>query len=87
MARFPCLALAYQALKGGGNAPAVLNAANEIAVASFLAGRLPYRRIADVIAATLDKIAQAPVVDLHSVMMADALARDTAATVAEHWSL
>ena len=86
MARFPCLGLAYQALKTGGNAPAVLNAANEIAVARFLEARLPYRRIADVIAATLDKIAQATVSDLQSVMVADALARDTAATVAEHWS-
>ena len=86
MARFPCLGLAYQALKTGGNAPAVLNAANEIAVARFLEARLPYRRIADVIAATLDKIAQATVSDLQSVMVADALARDTATTVAEHWS-
>ncbi len=85
MVRSPCLALAYQALKAGGNAPAVLNAANEVAVASFLEARLPYRRIADVIAATLDKIAQAPVADLQSVMVADALARDTATTVVEHW--
>lgn len=84
MARFPCLALAYQALKAGGNAPAVLNAANEVAVASFLDGRLPYRQIADVIAATLDKIAQAPVADLQSVMVVDALARDTAGAVVEH---
>ena len=86
MARFPCLALAYQALKSGGNAPAVLNAANEVAVASFLEGLLPYRRIADVIAATLDKIPQAPVADLQSVMVADALARDTAAAMTVHWA-
>ncbi|MDE2598022.1 MAG: 1-deoxy-D-xylulose-5-phosphate reductoisomerase [Rhodocyclaceae bacterium] len=85
LARFPCLALAYRALNSGGNAPAVLNAANEIAVAAFLDGRLAYRRIADVIAATLDKIPQAPVADLQSVMVADALARDTAATVSAHW--
>jgi 1-deoxy-D-xylulose-5-phosphate reductoisomerase len=83
--RFPCLGLAYQALKAGGNAPAVLNAANEVAVATFLEGRLAYRRIADVIAATLDSIASAPVADLNSVMMADALARDTATTMAAHW--
>lgn len=84
--RFPCLGLAYQALRNGGNACAVLNAANEVAVAAFLDGRLPYRRIADVIAATLDKTSLAPVDGLESVMLADALARDVAATIAVHWS-
>ncbi len=84
-ARFPCLGLAYQALVQGGNAPAVLNAANEIAVASFLEGRLPYRRIADVIAATLDTIAPTVADDLNAVMLADALARDTASTIIGHW--
>lgn len=86
LTRFPCLALAYQALKNGGNSPAVLNAANEVAVAAFLEGRLPYRRIADVIAATLDKLAQTAVSDLQSVMLADALARDTATAVSAHWN-
>src|SRR5690606_526553 len=85
LARFPCLGLAYQALKSAGSAPAVLNAANEIAVAAFLEGGLPYRRIADVIGATLDKIPQAAVTDLQSVMVADARARDTAAAVVARW--
>ncbi|HTH95559.1 MAG TPA: 1-deoxy-D-xylulose-5-phosphate reductoisomerase [Rhodocyclaceae bacterium] len=86
MTRFPCLDLAYQALRSGGNAPAVLNAANEVAVAAFLEGRLPYRRIADVITATLDTIAPAAVADLQSVMVADVLARDAATAAIGHWS-
>jgi 1-deoxy-D-xylulose-5-phosphate reductoisomerase len=50
---FRCLDLAYAALAAGGNAPAVLNAANEVAVAAFLAGRLPFLAIAEVIAQCL----------------------------------
>ena len=69
--RFPCLALAYQALKVGGNAPAVLNAANEIAVSAFLDGRLPFLRIADVISATLDAVPGAELADLDGVLAAD----------------
>lgn len=53
MDRFPCLRLAYEAARSGGSAPCVLNAANEVAVASFLAGRLAFGRIADVIEETL----------------------------------
>ena len=45
-ARFPCLALAYDALRAGGTAPAVLNAANEVAVAAFLGGQARYTDIA-----------------------------------------
>ncbi len=56
MDRFPCLALAHHALKSGGTTACVINAANEIAVASFLAGGIGYTDIYDVIAATLDKI-------------------------------
>jgi 1-deoxy-D-xylulose-5-phosphate reductoisomerase len=47
---FPCLALAYAAARTGGGAPTVLNAANEVAVAAFLDGRLPWRGIAEVVA-------------------------------------
>jgi 1-deoxy-D-xylulose-5-phosphate reductoisomerase len=47
---FPCLALAYEAARAGGGAPTVLNAANEVAVAAFLEGRLPWRGIAEVVA-------------------------------------
>ncbi|MBI4042098.1 MAG: 1-deoxy-D-xylulose-5-phosphate reductoisomerase [Deltaproteobacteria bacterium] len=51
--RFPSFALAEQALAAGGTAPAVLNAANEIAVEAFLAGQLPYLRIPDIVRETL----------------------------------
>ena len=56
--RFPCLGLAYQALRAGAAFPAVLNAANEVAVAAFLERRLPFTGIPRVIAATLDAAAQ-----------------------------
>jgi 1-deoxy-D-xylulose-5-phosphate reductoisomerase len=53
-ARYPAVPLAYAALDAGGTAPAVLNAANEEAVAAFLAGRLSFRGIVDLVARTLD---------------------------------
>jgi len=76
--RFPCLALAYQALRVDGNAPAVLNAANEIAVAAFLDGKLPFLRIADVISAALDAVPSASVDNLDAVLNADADGRQAA---------
>ena len=51
--RFPCLKLAYEALHAGGAAPVVLNAANEIAVASFLEGQVPFTGIAATVADVL----------------------------------
>ncbi|MDP2809632.1 MAG: 1-deoxy-D-xylulose-5-phosphate reductoisomerase [Rhodocyclaceae bacterium] len=81
LARFPCLDLAYRALRAGGNAPAVLNAANEVAVAAFLDGRLPFLSIAGVIAGALDAVptADAPdVPDLSAVLAADAAGRAAA---------
>lgn len=76
--RFPCLALAFQALRQGGVAPAALNAANEEAVDCFLSGRLGYRRIGDVIAATLERIGAMAVDSLEAVLAADARARSIA---------
>jgi 1-deoxy-D-xylulose-5-phosphate reductoisomerase len=73
--RFPCLGLAYQALKAGGSAPAVLNAANEVAVEAFLAGRIPFTAIAAVIADTLGSVRAAPADSLGQVLEADASAR------------
>jgi 1-deoxy-D-xylulose-5-phosphate reductoisomerase len=78
LSRFPCLALAYSALRAGGTAPAVLNAANEIAVAAFLAGRLPFTGIAAVIADTLDAVAACQAEDLATVLHADQEARRAA---------
>jgi 1-deoxy-D-xylulose-5-phosphate reductoisomerase len=76
--RFPCLQLAYAALRAGGTAPAVLNAANEIAVEAFLAGRLPFTAIPRVIEETLDSVRTAPASDLGAVLEADAEARISA---------
>jgi 1-deoxy-D-xylulose-5-phosphate reductoisomerase len=73
--RFPCLALAYRALRAGGNQPAVLNAANEVAVEAFLDGKLRFDRIAAVIAATLDAVPAGPAESLDAVLAADAAAR------------
>ena len=76
--RFPCIALAYEALRAGGNAPAVLNAANEIAVAAFLDLQLPFQAIASVIENTLAAIPLGAVETLEQVLEADALARQIA---------
>ena len=73
--RFPCLRLAYTALEHGGTAPAVLNAANEVAVAAFLEGRLPFTGIARVVADTLDAVPSGEASSLAAVMAADELAR------------
>jgi 1-deoxy-D-xylulose-5-phosphate reductoisomerase len=80
--RFPCLGLAFDALEAGQGACIALNAANEIAVDAFLNGRLPYPRIAAVIAATLEWHAGRPSVTLNhlgDVLAEDAAARDQAA--------
>ena len=76
--RFPCIALAYEALRAGGTAPAVLNAANEIAVAAFLDLQLPFQAIASIIEHTLAAIPLGAVETLEQVLAADALARQIA---------
>ncbi len=73
--RFPCLALAYRALREGGAAAAVLNAANEEAVAAFLAGQLGFRRIHEVIDAALERAAGLSVESVDAVIASDAEAR------------
>jgi 1-deoxy-D-xylulose-5-phosphate reductoisomerase len=77
-ARFPCLALAYQALRAGGTAPAVLNAANEIAVAAFLDDKIPFLSIPRLIEDVLGALPVNPVSCLDDVLSADADARHTA---------
>jgi len=77
--RFPCLGLAYAALREGGTAPAVLNAANEVAVAAFLEGRLRYTAIPQVIERTLARIATVPAESIEAVLEADSAARRLAA--------
>jgi len=76
--RFPCLDLAYRALEAGGDAPATLNAANEEAVQAFLDRRIGFRRIAEIIAATLERAPGHEVEALNMVLEADARAREIA---------
>jgi len=76
--RFPAMALARQALKDGGGAPTVLNAANEVAVAGFLAGRLAFLDIARVVEATLAGVPQCGLVSFDQVHELDRLAREEA---------
>jgi 1-deoxy-D-xylulose-5-phosphate reductoisomerase len=76
--RFPCLGLAYQALRTAGTAPAVLNAANEIAVAAFLEERISFLDIPRVIAAVMDVLPVHAVGSLDDVLGADAEARRAA---------
>jgi 1-deoxy-D-xylulose-5-phosphate reductoisomerase len=73
--RFPCLPLAYAALRAGGTAPVALNAANEIAVQAFLAGHLPFSAIPRVIEATLESMAVTTAETLPEILEADAVAR------------
>lgn len=73
--RFPCLRLAYGALRAGGNAPTVLNAANEVAVESFLAGNLGFLRIPALIESVLDELGNSPVMSIDDVLNADREAR------------
>jgi len=80
LSRFPCLGLAYEALRAGGTAPAVLNAANEVAVAAFLDRRLPFTGIAGVIADTLSAVPARAADDLNAVMAADTEARNVASS-------
>ena len=75
LTRFPCLGLAFDALRAGGAAPAVLNAANEEAVAAFLERRIGFLDIARVIAACLERSAVLAVDSLEAVLAADACAR------------
>jgi 1-deoxy-D-xylulose-5-phosphate reductoisomerase len=74
---FPCLRLAYEAGRAGGGAPAVLSGANEVAVEAFLAGRIPWTAIADVVAQVLDA-GTGNVHDVADVLEADRAARSLA---------
>ena len=73
--RFPCIALAYQALNSGGTAPAILNAANEEAVGAFLDHRIPFNMIPKTIAYALSHVAHRPITGLQDVLDADLSAR------------
>ena len=76
--RFPCLKLAYEALQMGGSAPAVLNAANEVAVERFLSGEIAFPEIPQLIQAVLARCTSGRVESLDDVLEADRAARECA---------
>jgi len=76
--RFPCLALAFEALRAGGTAPALLNAANEVAVEAFLERRIGFRDIDRVIARVMHENPHGAASSIEAVMAQDARARDAA---------
>lgn len=82
LTRFPLLGLAFDALKAGGTAPALLNAANEVAVAFFLEGRLGFWDIQACVRETLNGLPVEPMLDLPQVLDADRRAR----IFAENWA-
>lgn len=84
MEKFPCLRLAYQAVREGGSKPIALNAADEVAVAAFLRGEIGFDDIPRVVARTMDEtIAQSPE-SIEEVLAMDAQARETARQKLSH---
>ncbi len=81
MRRFPCLRYAYEALKRGGTATTVLNAANEVAVQAFLKKRIAYTAIADVVEGTLSDVSTREADTLDVVLEDDSRARAVAAAL------
>ena len=77
--RFPCLKLAREALRAGGSAPTVLNAANEAAVLAFLESGLRFDQIPELIEHVLAEVNLAPLNELEDVFVADRRARESAA--------
>jgi len=78
---FPCLSYAYEALEAGGTAPCVLNAANEVAVNSFLDGRIGFTDIPRVIRSALERHETGPASTLEEVLQADRWARAAATKI------
>jgi 1-deoxy-D-xylulose-5-phosphate reductoisomerase len=76
--RFPAIALAYEVARAGGTAPAVYNAANEIAVAAFLDRRLGFTQIADIVKGTTDSVESTDNPSLGDILEADRQAREVA---------
>ena len=81
ISRFPALQTAYEACRAGGCLPAVLNAANEVAVAAFLAGKLKFPEIAKVVAQTMARLDYMEDTDIDTILKADHLARIESAEV------
>ena len=84
--RFPCISLAYRALKTGGTLPAAMNAANEEAVHAFIDERIALTDIPRVIEAVMSRHQTRPATDLEAVLEADRTARAAAASIIESLS-
>jgi 1-deoxy-D-xylulose-5-phosphate reductoisomerase len=82
--RFPALDLGYEAGRRGGNGPAVLNAADEVAVAAFLDRRIRFTEIVEVVASALSAVPPAPISTLADALEADAAGRAAAAETIAH---
>jgi 1-deoxy-D-xylulose-5-phosphate reductoisomerase len=78
LVRFPCLALAFRAMETGASAPAILNAANEVAVESFLEGRIGFNKIPELVEEVLNRVPVTVLENLDDVMEQDRLARTRA---------
>lgn len=78
LARFPCLGLAFQAMRSGASAPVTLNAANEVAVGAFLDGRIGFEGIARLVGDAMERTAVTGVQNLDDVLEHDRQARQTA---------
>jgi 1-deoxy-D-xylulose-5-phosphate reductoisomerase len=87
MDRFPCLAYAFDALRAGGTMPAVLSAANEVAVGYFLDNKVGYGDIARVIRSTMDAHTQSPVRTVEDALKADLWARREAERIIANFGL
>ena len=81
---FPCLALAWQAMAAGGTAPAILNAANEIAVSAFLQGRIAFLAIPELVANALSTLPAASADTLEGLLAADQRARQITQAAIDH---
>ena len=79
--RFPCLALAYEALRQGGNMPCIVNAANEIVNRAFIEDKIPYTRISEIIEKTMQNVAFNTVDTLENYLATDKEARAFAASL------
>ncbi len=76
--RFPCLALAFEAMRAGGSAPVILNAANEVAVEAFLEERITFNAISSLVGEVMQNMEASGINDLDDILMHDKLARTRA---------
>ena len=82
--RFPAIKIARDAMLAGGNAPTILNAANEIAVQQFLDGKIGFLDIAKIVEKTLEKISNTKLETIEEVLVCDAKAREISKTEFHH---